>query len=186
MFARRFPILVLLALLGPAASASAQTAPLAKRSDYFGCWLTAKAEPVLIDKGTGGTVIRQSMLLFIWPAEDAEYLVRCRFLEWPPDESFLIGPEAGEGLYDPTTGHLLLGGPSQGVNTVQLLPDGRLLYLHAKSMPDKGVMSVRFLKRVDEAAARDLEKRLIENQQLKSTPTVPPAGGKPDGSPQEK
>jgi len=152
-----------------------ETAQLAKRSDYFGWWLTAKAEPTIIDHGEGdgkgGALIHEKMLLFIEPAEEGDYLVRCHFYEWPPDESTLVGPAAGSGVYDPTTGDLLLSGISQGESPVKLLPTGEMLYLHAKSMPNRAVASARLLRHLDDASAYDLETRLIAKQRtLKAAP----------------
>jgi len=150
----------LAALLLPAAPLWAAPQPLAR---YVGCWVTPAFVPIVIltDAGTpnGWTLSAEKMLLEIERIPKTDHLVLGHFFAWQEGEKRVIGPVYQDGAYDPVAGTLTMGSPGGGLNTVQLLPDGRLLYLHTKAAQTAD-MSVRHLDRIDCDAARGLEQKL--------------------------
>lgn len=178
MYARKFenrlragliPLGAALCLCFAAGSSAARELPkIPARADFIGAWVARNFGPTiyaLTEKGSQqGKIIHEKMLLMIEPVKGADNLVRCRFYEWTADYSTVLGPEYGIGVYDPTTGTLTLGGPSQGINPVKLLPGPKLQYIHAKAMQDNSWMSVRYLWPLDAKAAQKIETNLKEKE----------------------
>jgi hypothetical protein len=159
-------------LTGTGSSRAQDVHLLPTRGDFVGAWVSKTADASIYATESGdaqkGSLVFEKTLLVIEPVEEAAFLVRCRMYEWADDYSTVLGPDYGIGVYDPTTGTLLLAGPSQGANPVKLLPGPVLQYLHSKALKDVSWVSLRYLWPIEDVAARQLEATLQEKQTEKT------------------
>jgi len=155
-------------------SVTAALADGAALSDMTGCWLSKDfdATSLLGDSSdpASAEVLHEKMLLRFDRIEGTDYLVFGHIFEWDKDKSYVLGPTYENGAFDPVAGTLTFGFPEGGLDTVYLLDEATLLYVHKKSSV-KSAMSVRALERVDCAEAATLEGELLDRQaELKNSP----------------
>ena len=148
-------------------AATAARADEAALADMTGCWLSKDfdATSLLGDSSdpASAELLHEKMLLKFDRIEDTDHLVFGYIFEWDKDESYVLGPTYENGAFDPVAGTLTFGFPEGGLDTVYLLDDATLLYIHKKSS-DKSAMSVRPLERLDCAEALTLEGELLVRQ----------------------
>lgn len=134
----------------------------------IGCWTTKEYVPTSLEsdstRADGHTVIRERSLLIFGRIAGTKYLVFGRLYEWDRKPTYILGPTYQNGAYDPVARTVTFGFPGGGLDTARLLPDGQLLYVHAKSISSKSAMSVRHMERMNCAVARRLELELLDRQ----------------------
>lgn len=164
-FRRSLPAVVLAVGAMSLCSASAVRADGLDR--MTGCWATRGAVPTSLlsdarDLKSHRLIFEKSLLIFDRIA-GTRHLVIGRLYEWDKKPTYVLGPTYQHGAFDPIAKTLTFSFPHGGIDAVHRQADGSLLYVHKKAAATSA-MSVRPMFRLDCAAARKLEQRLLSQQ----------------------
>lgn len=122
------------------------------QTSFNGYWVTQTFSPI----NTPAGVLHQKMLLNIQPLPGSNDLYRLYYYVWTKDFAQVSGPNFENGVLDPETGWIYMGGAGKNRDFIKL-ENGRMFYFLKNNLAGSGKSSILNLMKVDDQTGLQLE-----------------------------